>query len=179
MTATSPTLAALRAGDLAGATRLDLCCGLTGFPEEIFSLADTLEVLNLSGNRLSELPADLTRLHRLKILFCSDNEFRHLPAVLGACERLEMAGFKANRIETVDPGALPPALRWLILTDNRLGALPGSIGRCPRLQKLMLAGNQLETLPDEMAGCGNLELIRLAANRFREFPEWLFGLPKL
>lgn len=173
------TLSKLRAGELTGSTRLDLRCGLTEFPREILELADTLEILNLSGNRLSELPEDLARLRKLRILFCSENEFRHLPAVLGDCPALEMIGFKANRIETVDTRAFPPLLRWLILTDNRIGALPGSIGRCGRLQKLMLAGNRLEELPDAMAACVNLELIRLSANRFRGFPEWLFELPRL
>ncbi len=176
---TMDTLSRLSAGELTGSTRLDLRCGLTEFPREIFALADTLEILDLSGNRLSSLPGDFAQLRRLKILFCSDNEFRHLPAVVGECPALEMVGFKANRIETVDAAAFPPLLRWLILTDNRIAALPGSIGRCGRLQKLMLAGNQLEQLPDEMAACVNLELIRLSANRFREFPEWLFEMPRL
>ena len=40
------TLAQLRAGQLTGITRLDLACGLTEFPREIFDLADSLEVLN-------------------------------------------------------------------------------------------------------------------------------------
>ena len=173
------TLSKLRAGGLTGSTRLDLRCGLVEFPREIFDLADTLEILDLSGNRLSELPDDFARLRKLKILFCSDNNFRHLPAVLGDCPALEMVGFKANRIETVDAGSFPPLLRWLILTDNRIGTLPGSIGRCVRLQKLMLAGNRLDRLPEEMAACVNLELIRLSANRFREFPRWLFELPRL
>ena len=173
------TLSKLRAGELTGSTRLDLRCGLTEFPREIFDLADTLEILDLSGNRLSSLPEDFARLRRLEILFCSDNEFGHLPAVLGECPALEMVGFKANRIAQVDAAAFPPLLQWLILTDNQLAALPGSIGRCVRLQKLMLAGNQLEQLPDEMAACTNLELIRLSANRFRSFPQWLFELPRL
>lgn len=173
------TLSRLRAGELTGITRLDLSDGLTEFPKEIFALADSLEILNLSGNRLSSLPGELPRLHRLKILFCSDNAFTHLPAVLGNCPALEMIGFKANRIETVDAAAFSPGLRWLILTDNRIADLPGSIGRCGRLQKLMLAGNRLERLPDEMKACVNLELIRLAANRFQEFPRWLFELPRL
>ncbi|MES2439282.1 MAG: leucine-rich repeat-containing protein kinase family protein [Verrucomicrobiota bacterium] len=172
-------LSQLRSGELAGSKRLDLSCGLTEFPREIFDLADTLEILNLSGNRLSDLPPDLPRFRNLKILFCSDNDFIHLPPVIGACEKLEMVGFKANRIEEVDAAAFPPGLRWLILTDNRIRKLPGTIGRCGRLQKLMLAGNQLDHLPDEMAACVSLELIRLSANRFREFPEWLFELPRL
>ncbi len=169
----------LKAGELAGSVRLDLCCGLTEFPREIFDLAETLEVLNLSGNRLSKLPGDLGRLKKLRILFCSDNEFHQLPAVLGDCPALAMMGFKANGIETVDDGALTESLRWLILTDNRIAALPKSIGRCLKLQKLMLAGNRLSELPEEMAACVNLELVRLAANRFTEFPEWLFELPRL
>lgn len=173
------TLEKLRSGELKGTQRLDLACGLTEFPREILELEDTLEILNLTGNRLSELPEDFQRLRKLRILFCSDNEFTHLPAVLGACPELEMIGFKANRIETIHPDAFPERLRWLILTDNRLETLPASIGSRTRLQKLMLAGNRLQTLPDEMAGCVNLELLRLAANRFTEFPEWLFRLPRL
>lgn len=172
-------LAQLRAGKLTGATRLDLSCGLAEFPREIFDLADTLEVLNLSQNRLSELPGDLPRLKKLRILFCSENDFTHLPAVLGECPGLSMIGFKSNRIATIDDAAFPAGLRWLVLTDNRIGRLPSSLGKCLRLQKLMLAGNRLEHLPDEMAACVNLELIRLAANRFQALPGWLFELPRL
>ncbi len=171
------TLARLRAGKLAGSTRLDLSCGLTEFPGEILDLADSLEVLNLTGNRLSDLPDDLPRLKKLRILFCSDNDFRHLPPVVEECPGLSMIGFKSNRIGEV--AALPPSLRWLILTDNRLESLPASIGRCAPLQKLMLSGNRLASLPDEMAACTNLELVRLAANRFERLPDWLLDLPKL
>ena len=64
------TLAQLRAGSLAGITRLDLSDGLTEFPREIFDLADSLEVLNLSDNAWSSLPEDLHRLTRLRVLFC-------------------------------------------------------------------------------------------------------------
>jgi hypothetical protein len=173
------TLSSLRAGELAGIERLDLSCGLTEFPREIFDLADTLEILNLSGNALSALPDDLPRLHRLRVIFCSDNLFTRVPEVLGRCPNLEMIGFKANRIEELPAAALPERLRWLILTDNRLRALPAEIGNCTRLQKLMLAGNRLERLPDELASCRNLELLRIAANRFERLPEWLFGMPRL
>src|SRR5215216_481882 len=106
------TLAELRAGRLAGAKRIDLSCGLSEFPREIFVLADSLEILNLSGNALDALPDDLGRLHRLRVLFCSDNRFTHLPESIGQCQALEMVGFKANRIRTVPAAALQlPLLR--------------------------------------------------------------------
>ena len=173
------TLDQLRAGQFHGLKRLDLSAGLTEFPREIFALADTLEVLNLSGNALAALPDDLPRLHKLQVLFCSDNQFTEVPAVLGQCPNLSMIGFKANRIRTLPGAALPPQLRWLILTDNELEALPAEIGNCQQLQKLMLAGNRLTALPATLASCTNLELLRIAANRLTELPAWLLTLPRL
>ena len=173
------TLDELRSGALAGSRRLSLCCGLSQFPAEIFKLADTLEILDLSGNQLTTLPDDLARLHRLRIIFCSNNRFTELPAVLGQCARLEMVGFRANQISHVPAASLPPQLRWLVLTDNLLTALAPEIGRCTRLQKLMLSGNQLRALPPQMAACTNLELLRIAANQFHTLPPWLLQLPRL
>ncbi|AHL75768.1 protein kinase [Stutzerimonas stutzeri] len=173
------TLAQLKSGDLIGVMRLDLSEQLDTFPREIFDLADSLEILNLSGNRLSSLPTDLWRLHKLRILFCSDNAFTEVPVALGMCSRLEMVGFKANRIRHLPAEALPPALRWLILTDNQLESVPEEIGRCIRLQKLMLAGNQLRTLPQSLSRCNRLELLRIAANRLPALPGWLLAMPRL
>lgn len=173
------TLSLLRAGKLGNIRRLDLSCGLTEFPAEIFSLADSLEVLNLSDNQLDSLPSDLYRLHRLQVIFCSNNRFTELPMALGGCTQLEVVGFKANQIETVNPAALPPRLRWLILTDNRIENLPDELGRRPRLQKLMLAGNRLGSLPASLIHCQDLELVRIAANKFEAFPDVLTELPKL
>jgi hypothetical protein len=173
------TLEQLRNGELAGITRLQLRCGLTKFPSEIFELADSLEILDLSGNQLCDLPDDLPRLHKLRVIFCSDNPFTGLPEVLGQCQQLSMVGFKANRIAHVSPKALPPLLRWLILTDNALTELPAEIGQCAHMQKLMLAGNQLKALPPELAHCTQLELLRISANQLTELPHWLFQMPRL
>ncbi|CAG9220641.1 Protein kinase [Paraburkholderia tropica] len=176
---TTATLEQLRAGRLAGARQLKLACGLTEFPREIFDLADTLEVLDLSGNALTSLPDDLPTLRHLRILFASNNPFTELPPMLGDCASLSMVGFKANRIRHVRASALPPKLRWLILTDNAIDTLPPEIGERPQLQKLMLAGNRLRALPETMAACERLELLRVSANRLDGLPDWLLRLPRL
>jgi hypothetical protein len=173
------TLDQLRRGALAGTRRLDLSCDLDALPPEVFDLADTLEVLNLSGNRLSALPHDLPRLHKLKVIFCSNNPFTHLPEVLGDCAALQVVGFKACNITDVPGAALPPLLRWLILTDNAIAHLPLEVGQRPAMQKLMLAGNRLRALPDGLADAHQLELLRLSANQFAQLPEWLTALPRL
>ncbi len=173
------TLEQLRQGELAGATRLALSEGLTEFPREIFALADTLEYLDLSGNALTSLPEDFAQLHRLQVLFCAGNRFTELPAVLGQCQSLSMVGFRANQITSMTAAALPPKLRWLILTGNQIASLPPEIGACPELQKVALSGNLLSTLPVEMAACTKLELLRIGANRFEVLPEWLLDMPRL
>jgi tRNA A-37 threonylcarbamoyl transferase component Bud32 len=173
------TLEQLKSGQLKGIKRLKLSEGLTEFPLEIIELADSLEILDLSGNQLSDLPAELSKLTNLRIIFASNNLFTHLPDVLGSLPKLEMIGFKTNQIKTVSEQSLPTQLRWLILTDNEIEALPSSLGERPRLQKLALAGNKIRVLPESMENLSNLELVRLSANQLTEFPEFLIKLPKL
>lgn len=160
-------------------TRLQISAQLTEFPLEIFELADSLEVLDLSNNQLSELPDGFECLVNLRILFLTNNDFEKIPAVIARCPKLEMISFKSNRLTLVDENVLPVDTRWLILTENNIESLPYSMGQLHRLQKLALAGNQLTHLPKSMANCKNLELARLSANRLTSMPDWIFQLPKL
>ena len=129
------TLNKLRASLLTGDTTLSLSCKLTTFPREIFDLADTLEVLNLTGNLLNSLPDDFDRFKKLRILFLSENNFEEIPAILAKCTSLTMIGFKANKISLFGENVLPLKTQWLILTDNKIEKLPDSIGELKKLQK--------------------------------------------
>ncbi len=183
-TAAQRTLARLQAGELAGATRLDLRgCGLVELPSAVLQLADTLEILDLSHNALCDLPDGIARLTRLHTLFASHNALTRLPPALGRLPALDTLGVKANRIADVPAEAIAPTLRWLILTDNRIPALPDALADCGRLQKLMLAGNRLRALPPGIGRLERLELLRLSANAFERIddalPWGLLALPRL
>ena len=173
------TLEELKSGSLKGATHVKLACGLETFPQELFNLADTLEVLDLTDNKLSTLPKDFSLFKKLKILFISNNHFTEVPTILSKCPNLSMIGFRNNHINTVAENALPLTTRWLILTDNEIEKLPESMGELSLLQKCMLSGNKLTTLPQSMSKCHNLELLRIAVNELTELPAWLLNLPKL
>ncbi|MFB0490565.1 hypothetical protein ABIE45_003151 [Methylobacterium sp. OAE515] len=173
------TLAALRRGDLGGARELRLPDGLAELPREVLDLGDTLEVLDLGRGSLSDLPDDLGRLRRLRVLFGSGNPFPRLPPVLGGCPTLSQLGFRGCGIREVPPDSLPRDLRWLTLTDNQIEHLPDTLGERPLLQKLMLAGNRIAALPDSLSAADYLELIRLSCNRFDALPAWLARLPRL
>lgn len=173
------TLAQLKSGELHGITRLQLSEDLIEFPLEILSLADSLEILDLSNNQLTTLPAEITQLSKLKIFFASNNPFTVFPDVLSQCSNLEMIGFKSCQIKHVAENSFPPKLRWLILTDNQVDLLPHSLGDCHLMQKLALAGNKLTVLPRNLSQLHNLELLRISANQLTECPEQLLDLPKL
>lgn len=183
------TLHQLQAGELTSAfrlsqqqdpiTRLQISANLTELPLEVFDLADSLEILDLSNNKLTDLPDELDTLVNMRILFLSNNDFEQIPAVLARCPKLEMISFKSNSLISVGEDVLPVDTRWLILTDNQIEKLPESMGQLHRLQKLALAGNRLQTLPSSMSECKNLELARLSANKLISMPDWLFQLPKL
>jgi hypothetical protein len=183
------TLHQLQTGELTSAfrlshqqdpiVRLQISANLTEFPEEVFDLADSLEILDLSNNKLNDLPDALETLVNMRILFLSNNDFEQIPAVLARCPKLEMISFKSNRLTSVGEGVLPIDTRWLILTDNQIETLPESMEQLHRLQKLALAGNRLQELPASMSACKNLELARLSANKLTSMPDWLFQLPKL
>jgi hypothetical protein len=179
MSSVPDTLQALRDGTLSGARTLRLNAGLREFPREIFDLADTLEVLDLSGNALTHLPDDVGRLRKLRILFCSGNRFTRLPSSLSDCPALSQVGFRATGLQEIPAESLPPALRWLTVTDNQIATLPDALGERPALQKLMLAGNQLASLPESLQNASRLELLRVSANRFDALPGWITALPAL
>ena len=175
--------AGMRDGTLAatGLTRLDLSgCAIERLPDEIATCA-SLEFLSLGKNPLRSLPETFSGLVNLRVLFFLGCDFTEVPAVIGRLPRLYMLSVKANKLERVPEGAVPKSVCWLILSDNRLAALPRCVGECVGMRKLLLAGNRLTNagLPDTMRNLCDLELVRLADNRLEKIPEWLLRHPKL
>lgn len=158
---------------------IKIASGLKIFPIELYKLEDSLEVLDLTDNNLTDLPEDFYRFKKLKRLFLSNNQFDHIPKVLAKLPQLSMIGIRNNQIKTFEENSLPLSTRWLILTDNKLEELPQSIGDLTLLQKCMLSGNKLTSLPNTFNKCINLELLRIAANKLDSFPTILLSLPKL
>ena len=173
------TLEKLKSGNLINSIHIKIASGLETFPQELYTLVDTLEVLDLTDNNLSSLPDDFEQFKKLKRLFLSNNQFNHVPKVLAKLPVLSMIGMRNNKIKIFEENSLPLTTRWLILTDNELEFLPEFIGDLKLLQKFMLSGNKLAFLPNSINKCTNLELLRIAANNLTSFPTALLFLPKL
>lgn len=159
--------------------RITLREELTSIPREIVECAPQVEFLDLSSNKLRDVPEWIGELPQLKVLFLSYNCFSEVPRALHRCRSLKMLGMRANQIEHLASGTLPQSLVWLTLTDNYLQELPDNLGELTGLRKLLLAGNRLSYLPQSLRVAANLELLRISANRFESFPRWLLELPSL
>ena len=131
------TLIELKLGNLKDSKYIKIVAGLETFPQELYSLVNTLEVLDLTDNNLTTLPDDFDRFKKLKRLFLSNNQFNQVPKILAKLPFLSMIGMRNNKIKIFEENSLPLSTRWLILTDNELTSLPQSIGDLKLLQKCM------------------------------------------
>ena len=89
----------LKSGNLIGSKHIKIAAGLETFPQELYSLVDTLEVLDLTDNNLTTLPDDFDKFKKLKILFLSNNQFNHVPKILAKLPILSMIGMRNNKIK--------------------------------------------------------------------------------
>ena len=150
-----------------------------GIPEAVWEIAEKVKILDLQDGKRNTLPEDLPRFSNLVAINCSKNAFSEISTILRDCSSLEIAIFNACHIQRVEENAFPEKIRAISLTNNRLNAIPSSIGQYQKLEKITLAGNQLEDLPLELLDCGSLSMVRVAVNQLKSSPNWLFQHPKL
>ncbi|WIA29021.1 hypothetical protein OEZ86_011538 [Tetradesmus obliquus] len=137
-----------------------------------------LQVLNLSGNELWQLPSEgWEGLAGLKELDLSHNALVSLPGAISSLASLTALRLSHNQLSSL-PEELA-ALRSLVLFDashNWLSGLRASVGASlaslaaawPHLQSLALANTSDKhgslALPQELAGCSRLQELRLGSN---------------
>ncbi|MDR0374895.1 MAG: AAA family ATPase [Treponema sp.] len=109
--------------------------GLERFPVELIDDPDIIHGLNLSGNKLEELPAAMSAFTSLETIDLSGNRFSKLPETIVNLQNLKK--LKAN--------------------DNDLTELPENIDRLFLLETLEVSGNRLTHLPD---GIKNLRRLK-------------------
>ena len=105
----------LKNGNLLGSKSIKIASGLETFPQELYKLVDTLEVLDLTDNNLSSLPDDFDRFTKLKRLFLSNNRFTHVPKVLAKLPSLSMIGIRNNQIKIFEENSSTDIIILLFL----------------------------------------------------------------
>ncbi len=108
-------------------------------PVEVFTAFPNLQLLDLSKNRLVEIPPELGMLKNLKKLILFKNKIESLPPQIGELENLQE----------------------LIINQNELVTLPEEIGNLKKLRYIDMWSNNITRLPGSMAEMYALEEVDL------------------
>ncbi|KAJ8598447.1 hypothetical protein CTAYLR_006876 [Chrysophaeum taylorii] len=140
-------------------------------PREIGLLRSATR-LDLSYNKIEELPETVRGLQELIVLNLDHNRLETLPDAIFDCARLENLSVAANRLRALPAfGGGGPALRVLDLTSNLIEELPADIARLANITRIYLGKNRLRSLPIEMADLLDLaDEVRLDRNPFSDLP---------
>src|SRR5271165_373205 len=141
-----------REAEATGAVVFDLSklSALNRLPPELERLS-SLQTLNLSGcEQLGGDLAPLTGLTSLQSLDLSANRLSSLPPEITKLKRLQSLDLNANQLSSLPPEITElTSLQSLDLSANQLSSLPPEIGKLISLQSLDLRSNQLSSLPPE------------------------------
>ncbi|XP_049887210.1 leucine-rich repeat-containing protein 57 [Pectinophora gossypiella] len=124
---------------------------LKEIPVEVYNLCEILRNLDLSKNKISCLPEELSRFKLLKQLNLDTNKIEVLPEAIMNLRKLEM----------------------LNVSNNLISSLPQSFSNLNNLKQVYLNNNRLKQFPTQLLGLTNLEVVELSNNKIIEIP---FGM---
>eukprot|EP00927_Polykrikos_kofoidii_P056836 TRINITY_DN50922_c0_g1_i1.p1 TRINITY_DN50922_c0_g1~~TRINITY_DN50922_c0_g1_i1.p1 ORF type:complete len:813 (+),score=72.56 TRINITY_DN50922_c0_g1_i1:99-2537(+) len=125
-----------------------------------------VQKVDLSHNELERIPPEIGRLCDCSIFVAVSNRFEILPSELFSELPLKQLNLKQNRIRELPGSAVAKAsqLVELVLSENRLSALPHELFELESLQVLDAADNKLNVLPDGQWACKRLVRLDLSRN---------------
>ena len=139
-------------------------------PRQIGQLKN-LRSLSLSFNQLTELPPRFFELRQLTELNLSNNQIKSLPPAIGRLQNLQRLRLAGNALEELPPeiGQLKQ-LTHLDIQQNQIKRLPPQLGELAKLRQLHAAHNRIGRLPKALFQLTSLDLLDLSHNRLRTLP---------
>ncbi|XP_041663710.1 leucine-rich repeat and calponin homology domain-containing protein 1 isoform X4 [Cheilinus undulatus] len=139
-------------------------------------LTDTVEA-DLSKNRLTDVPSEVTHLVALEMLNLYHNCIRTIPDSLIGLQSLTSLNLSRNQLCALPACLCGLPLRVLNASNNKLVSLPESIGQLQRLMELDISCNEITALPRHIGRLKALRELNVRRNLLCVLPEDLAGLP--
>lgn len=151
--------------------------GLTSIPPEIGELAELVDIVDLSNNKLSDVPVEIGLLKKLERLDLNNNRFKVVPTRIYDLVGLKNLQLRMNQLANLDPKiALLRELNVLILDENQLTDIPLQIKNLEKLEYLSLSNNCLRAVP---LGVTQLVRLHLDDNRLKTLTSEIGKFTKL
>lgn len=146
---------------------------------EGLSIFTNLILLDLSQNKIKDIPKEIEKLQNLRILIINDNNLNQLGPGIMALTKLEVLGANNNRIRKLSSefGKFDK-LEQLQLQKNLIRNLPNEISGMKALELLILEDNLIEELPKEIGALTTLTILNLGNNRLERIPSEIGNLRK-
>uniref|UniRef100_A0A8C6QE96 Leucine-rich repeat and calponin homology domain-containing protein 4 n=1 Tax=Nannospalax galili TaxID=1026970 RepID=A0A8C6QE96_NANGA len=141
-----------------------------------YDLSDITQA-DLSRNRFPEVPEAACQLVSLEGLSLYHNCLRCLNPALGNLTALTYLNLSRNQLSSLPPYICQLPLRVLIVSNNKLGALPPDISTLGSLRQLDVSSNELQSLPVELCNLRSLRDLNVRRNQLSTLPDELGDLP--
>jgi internalin A len=162
------------------------------------AVAEGWQELDLSGQELTELPVEISKLQQLESLILgkkvesdeyegsryfekvSGNNLKTLPLELLDLPNLRKLDISGNPLESI-PHVVTQILHLeeLILIRVELTEIPDAIAKLTNLTQLDLSFNQITQIPEAIANLINLTQLDLSDNKITQIPEGIANLTNL
>ncbi|XP_039269317.2 uncharacterized protein LOC120344261 [Styela clava] len=148
-------------------------------PSRFMGLAN-LKELNLSSNRLRQLPEEICFLTNLSELYATNNALGTLPKNVKYLKKLVHLNLSGNAFNDIPPSSLEIySLKILQLGGNNIKEVPASITNLQSLEVLYLGGNHIQNIPAEVGEMKSLSSLTLCDNKLSSIPTELVKLRNL
>jgi len=148
---------------------------------EYVGLLKNLQEFILTGNQITTLPHSFSQLQSLEKLEIQNNLIEVFPDI-GALKALEELNVSGNPLTDMTNLTKLPNLEVLVADGCKLKTLPNSLTNMMKLMELNLGNNELEKLPDEIGRMTRLTLLNLMDNQLEDLPMsmgYLIGLGRI
>jgi Leucine-rich repeat (LRR) protein len=119
--------------------------------EEALKSPEDILILDLSKQKIKELPNDFGPLINLRELYLDKNKLSSLPRSLASCEQLQIISISKNKF--VDFPMIIcylSQLKSLDFSTNEIAALPDCLAELIHLEYIYLVGNEIAVVPEKL-----------------------------
>ncbi|XP_054716017.1 DISP complex protein LRCH3-like [Uloborus diversus] len=134
-----------------------------------YDLLDVVKV-DLSKNRLSELPEEVCCYTLLEELDCYNNVIRSVPDAIIKLQSLAYLNLSRNQLTVIPLVLCHLPLQVFILRNNRLVSIPEEISLMKCLKDLDVSCNEITIIPPQLGSLSTLQQLNLKRNLLVEIP---------
>ena len=129
---------------------------------EAHTLGLKVEVINLSKNKLKNLPEELREFTEIVELTLNKNKLTEIPLWISEFTKLEVFRADKNELEIFPLCLLQiPSLKEIHLGDNYIKAIPIDIDNLQNLERLYLWSNLIRQFPASLSDMVSLKILDL------------------